>query len=152
MFTNQTFDFLKRVTQIYLPALAAAWFTSASTFHLNYQAEIFGTITAITVFLGALLNISDRAYVNATTPKRFEQLSFLKDENSLVSLSHSTYTTLKWIVLTLLPATSALVITVCYLWNISNGDLIAGGIAILTTLLGSMLGISTKNGLRKLDS
>lgn len=60
--TNKTYDILKYIAQIVLPALGTLYFALASIWGLPYGEEILGTITAIDTFLGALLMISSSNY------------------------------------------------------------------------------------------
>lgn len=57
-----TYDFLKEIAQIWLPALATLYFTLASIWGFPYAEQIVGTISAIDVFLGAVLKISTIQY------------------------------------------------------------------------------------------
>lgn len=59
---NKTYDVLKWVAQIFLPAVATLYFAIASIWGLPYSEQIVGTITAIDAFLGALLGISTYQY------------------------------------------------------------------------------------------
>ena len=59
---NKTFDILKYVAQIVLPAIGTLYFALASIWGLPYGEQIVGTITAIDAFLGALLGISTYQY------------------------------------------------------------------------------------------
>ncbi len=55
---NETYDILKWIAQILLPAVGTLYFALASIWGLPYAEQIVGTITAIDCFLGALLGIS----------------------------------------------------------------------------------------------
>ena len=59
---NSVYDLLKEIAQIYLPALATLYFTLASIWGFPYAEQIVGTISAIDVFLGAVLKISTIQY------------------------------------------------------------------------------------------
>lgn len=59
---NGTYDKLKWVAQILLPALGTLYFALASIWGLPYGEQIVGTITAVDTFLGALLSISTKNY------------------------------------------------------------------------------------------
>lgn len=61
-FSNKTYDYLKWVAQILLPAVATLYFTLASIWGLPYGEQIIGTISAVDVFLGVLLGISTHVY------------------------------------------------------------------------------------------
>ena len=60
--SNKTYDILKYIAQIVLPALGTLYFALASIWHLPYGEEIVGTITAVDTFLGAVLMISSSNY------------------------------------------------------------------------------------------
>lgn len=60
--SNETYDVLKWIAQIFLPALGTLYFALASIWGLPYGEQIVGTITALDAFLGALLQISTDAY------------------------------------------------------------------------------------------
>lgn len=59
---NKTYDILKYIAQIVLPALGALYFALSQIWGLPYGEEIVGTITALDCFLGALLGLSTMAY------------------------------------------------------------------------------------------
>ena len=60
--SNKTYDILKYVAQIVLPALGALYFALSQIWGLPYGEQIVGTITALDCFLGAILGISTMAY------------------------------------------------------------------------------------------
>ena len=62
--SNETYDKLKFLAQIILPALGTLYFALASIWGLPYGEQIVGTITAIDAFLGACLGISTKQYEN----------------------------------------------------------------------------------------
>lgn len=62
MLKNSTYDKLKWIAQILLPALGTLYFALASIWGLPYGEAIVGTLTAIDAFLGALLGISTMNY------------------------------------------------------------------------------------------
>lgn len=62
MFKNKTYDTLKYIAQIILPAIGTLYFALASIWGLPYGEQIVGTITAIDAFLGAILGISTAQY------------------------------------------------------------------------------------------
>lgn len=59
---NKTYDILKFIAQIVLPALGTLYFALASIWGLPYGEQIVGTITAIDAFLGAILGLSSIGY------------------------------------------------------------------------------------------
>lgn len=58
MISNKTYDILKYIAQIVLPALGTLYFALSTIWGLPYGEQVVGTITAIDAFLGALLGIS----------------------------------------------------------------------------------------------
>lgn len=61
-FNETTYDILKWIGRIVLPALAVLYATIGNIWGLPYTEEIPTTITAIDVFLNALLGISSENY------------------------------------------------------------------------------------------
>lgn len=59
---NKTYDILKRIALVILPATGAAYFATAEIWSLPYAAQVVGTITVIETFLGAVLGFSSKAY------------------------------------------------------------------------------------------
>jgi len=60
--SNKTYDILKWVAQIFLPALGTLYFALSQIWGLPYGEQIVGTITAVDAFLGMLLGISSAQY------------------------------------------------------------------------------------------
>ena len=59
---NKTYDILKWVALIVLPAIGTLYFALAGIWGFPYGEQIVGTITAIETFLGAVLQISNSNY------------------------------------------------------------------------------------------
>ena len=60
--TNKTYDVLKWVALVLLPALGTLYFALAGIWGFPYGEQIVGTITAIDTFLGVILGISTMQY------------------------------------------------------------------------------------------
>ena len=60
--SNKVYDVLKFIAQIFLPALGTLYFALARIWGFPYGEAIVGSISAVDVFLGALLDISTSAY------------------------------------------------------------------------------------------
>ena len=60
--SNKTYDVLKWIAQLLLPALGTLYFALASTWGLPYADQVVGTITAIDTFIGVILGISTAQY------------------------------------------------------------------------------------------
>lgn len=61
-FSNKTYDVLKWIAQILLPALGTLYFALSKIWGFPYATEVVGTIAAVDTFLGAILGISTSAY------------------------------------------------------------------------------------------
>lgn len=60
--SNRTYDVLKYIAQVVLPALGTLYFALAGIWGFPYGEQIVGTITAIDTFLGVILRISSNNY------------------------------------------------------------------------------------------
>lgn len=60
--TNKTYDILKWIALILLPALATFYAAIAAVWGLPYTEQVVGTITAMDTLLGTLLKISSDNY------------------------------------------------------------------------------------------
>ena len=65
--SNKTYDIMVWIAQIVLPALGALYAALSGIWGFPYGEEIVGTITAVDVFLGALLKISNAQYKKENT-------------------------------------------------------------------------------------
>lgn len=59
---NKVYDILKWVALVVLPAIATLYTALAGVWGLPYAQEIPATITAIDLFIGALLGVSTAQY------------------------------------------------------------------------------------------
>lgn len=60
--SDKTYDVLKWIALILLPALGTLYFAIANIWGLPYAEQIVGSITALDAFLGALLGVSTSSY------------------------------------------------------------------------------------------
>lgn len=60
--SNKTYDVLKWIAQIALPALGTLYAALAVIWGFPYGEQIVGTISAVDIFLGALLGLSTAKY------------------------------------------------------------------------------------------
>ena len=59
---NKTYDVLKWIAMVVLPAIGTLYFALAGIWGFPYAEQIVGTITAVDTFLGVLLGISSAQY------------------------------------------------------------------------------------------
>lgn len=62
MMTNKTYDIMKWIAQIVLPAIGTLYAALAGIWGFPYGEQIVGTILAVDTFLGAILQISTAQY------------------------------------------------------------------------------------------
>ena len=60
--SNKTYDILKYIAQVILPAIGTLYFALAGIWGFPYGEQIVGTITAIDTVLGVALKISSDNY------------------------------------------------------------------------------------------
>lgn len=65
MMSNKTYDVLKWIAQIVLPAIGTLYAALAGIWGFPYGEQIVGTILAVDTFLGAILQISTAQYNKA---------------------------------------------------------------------------------------
>lgn len=60
--SNKTYDILKWIAQILLPAIGTLYFAVSGIWGFPLGEEVLGTITAVDTFLGVILGISTYQY------------------------------------------------------------------------------------------
>ena len=78
--SNKTFDILKFIAQVLLPAIGTLYFALAGIWGFPYAEQIVGTITAIDTFLGVCLGISTAKY-NTVQNQTQTQEAIANDQN-----------------------------------------------------------------------
>ena len=63
--SNTTYDILKIIGQLVLPALGTLYFALAEIWGFPFAEQIVGTITAVDAFLGTVLKISSDKYYDS---------------------------------------------------------------------------------------
>ena len=59
---DKTYNVLKWMALLLLPAMGTLYFALASIWHLPYGEQVVGTITAVDTFLGVILGITTAQY------------------------------------------------------------------------------------------
>lgn len=75
---NRTYDILKYVALIALPAIQVFWLTIGKIWNISYTVEIGATIGAVALLLGTLLGVSTRNYYEEEQTQMFNE-DLLKD-------------------------------------------------------------------------
>lgn len=65
LLSSSTYDKLKPVVQIVLPAIATLYFTLAQVWDFPNPEGVVASITAITTFLGVVLGLSSKSFNNS---------------------------------------------------------------------------------------
>ena len=60
--SDKTYDVLKYLAQVIIPALGTLYFALSSIWGLPYGEQIVGTLTAVDAFLGTVLKLSSDDY------------------------------------------------------------------------------------------
>lgn len=81
--SNSTYDKLKYIAQIVLPAFGALYFGLSEIWGLPYGTEVVGTVTVVDTFLGALLLLSSNRY-NESSAKFDGTLNIIPEQDKLV--------------------------------------------------------------------
>lgn len=71
--SNRTYDILKYIALIVLPALGVLYSALAGIWGFPYGEQIVGTIAAIDTFLGSILKISSDRYNKALAESEEEE-------------------------------------------------------------------------------
>lgn len=66
--SNRSYDLIKWVAQILLPAFAALYLALAGIWGLPNPEQVVGTVAAVDTFLGVLLGLTKRSYDKSDRP------------------------------------------------------------------------------------
>lgn len=73
LLTNKLYDIIHFIAVILLPAIGTLYFALADIFHLPAGEQVVGAITAVDLFLGGLIGVSNASY-NSSTSKYAGQI------------------------------------------------------------------------------
>ena len=141
--SNKTYDALKWIALVLLPALSVFYLSLASSWNLPFPTEVAATIAALDVFLAALLGVSTSNYKIRIATLGFNLTDIFGLRNSGWILSKVNYDILSWVAQILLPAFAALYFALAGVWGLSNADRVVSSIMALDLFLGTLLGFST---------
>lgn len=77
LISNSTYDVLKWVSFLFLPAAGTLYFALAMIWDLPYREEVVGTVVALELFLGTILGVSNHRY--NSTDARFDGTMNVED-------------------------------------------------------------------------
>lgn len=143
--STRTYDVMKWITLILLPAASTLYLALATTWGLPNPTVVAGVIAAFDVFLATILGIN-LGYFGA----RRQDSAFKKEAVQTIALDNGdwifnkqTYEALTWIAQVLLPALAALYLALSASLGLPNVDQVVASIMALDTFLGILLGFST---------
>lgn len=73
---NRTYDILKWIALVCLPALQVFWLTIGKIWSIDYTIEIGATIGAVALLLGTLLGVSTHNYLAEKEQDNFNDDAF----------------------------------------------------------------------------
>lgn len=148
--SNKTYDILKWVITIVMPALAGLYSALALLFAWPYAEQVPASIMTFVLFMGAFLSQSSALYnANAGSARP------LNVEPYLFQMSEELYKTLKWIVQVALPAMSVAYLAMAEIWQLAWANEVTGVIAALVAFFSAILQISSdgfKAALKRADT
>ena len=81
--SNKVYDILKYIACIVMPALATLILTLSGIWGFKYGEAIAGTVTALDVFLGAIIQVSSARYKAESTDVFAKMAKGVKELNEL---------------------------------------------------------------------
>lgn len=82
--TNKTYDVIKWIAQYFIPAAGTLYAALSKIWGFPYGGEVVGTLSAIDIFLGAILGISSASYPGEGTLEIHEDAGADKDVYTLM--------------------------------------------------------------------
>lgn len=140
---NKTYDALKWVALVLLPALSVFYLALAGSWNLPYPTEVAATIAALDVFLAALLGVSTSNYKLRVANLQFNLTDVFGNPTNGLFLSKTNYDVLTWVAQILLPAFAFLYSGLAGVWGLPYMEQVVATIMTLDTFLGMLLGLST---------
>jgi hypothetical protein len=140
IFGNKTYNVLKFIALVLLPALGAFYFAVAGYWGLPYPKEVLGTISAVDVFLGVILGISSVNYYK----KQSTEYDVSGEDVLPPSQTVTMRDVLKWVAQLLIPGLATLYFALSAIWNLPYPEQIVGTLTAFDAILGAILGISSE--------
>lgn len=141
--SNKTYDALKWVALVALPAFATFYLALAQSWNLPYPSEVAATIAAIDALLATLLGVSSSNYKIRAAVLNFNISEAYGEINYSWIIPKVWYDVLTWIAQILLPAFAALYFSLAGVWGLPYAEQVVATIMAVDTFLGMILGFST---------
>ena len=136
--SNRTYDILKWLVMILFPAFAVFYGTMAETLGLPMGPEVIATVGAITVFLGAYLQMNMVMYARFTGDSSTPKYEYP------FAMSSDLYDLLKWLVKVGLPGLGVVYLSLANTWGFAYADIVPVVASAVALFLGTILQISAQ--------
>lgn len=83
--SDKTYDTLKWMALVAIPALEALWLTVGKAWGFPYLTEIGTTIAAVGLFLATLIGVSSHTYYNDVDEEDEDDLDYDEDQEMLTA-------------------------------------------------------------------
>lgn len=141
--SNKVYDVLKWITMIFLPALSVFYIGLAQTWGLPYPFEIAATLTAIDLFLAALIGVSTSNYKTRLASLNYDISAFFEIPTTGLFFSKSYYDILTFVAQIGIPAVSTLYFGLATTWGLPYVGEVVATLAAIDAFLGSLIALST---------
>lgn len=84
MLGDRTYNFMKKLVTVGLPALGALYFALAQIWQLPKAEEVVGSIAAVNTFFGMILGLSSKSY-NKINPKYAGEIQIEETDEKIVA-------------------------------------------------------------------
>jgi len=141
--SNKTYDILKWVVGVVMPALAALYAALAPLFGLPFEQQVPATIMAAVLFFGAFLQMSSAKYYIEKATYGYERVEL--SANYPFKMSGEFYDAVKWIAQVALPAVSIAYVAFADIWNLMYAETVTATISAVVFFLSTILQFSSAN-------
>lgn len=141
--SNRTYDILKWIAMVLLPAMATFYLALASSWNLPFPTEVAATIAALDIFLAALLGLSTSNYKVRAAHLGFSISGAFGTPDRGWILSKNWYDILTWIAQIFIPAFATLYFALSGTWHLPFAEQIVATLMSIDAFLGMVLGFST---------
>lgn len=144
--SNEMYDTIKWITTIFMPAVTVLYVALADIWHLPYPTQVAGTLTALVIFLGALLQISSLEYKTSMYVLKpvgeFIRQKIAKSQGYL-AMSPETYDNLKFISQVLIPGLATFYVAMARVWGWPLSEQISATAMAIVLFMNALLQVST---------
>jgi len=138
--SNATYNILKWVVGIVLPAVATLYAALAGAWNLPYSEEVTSTLSAVVMFLGAFLSMTSANWMIAQVAN---PNPFTNNPEFPFPMSGDVYDALKWLAQVALPALSTAYLGLARIWMWPYPEQVSVTIMAIVAFLSTVLQITS---------